>query len=194
MARALINIVRHLPELRLSTRFAAIELAHMADKSGVVHVAYSYLAARIGGCRRTAMRKVAALVEAGIIHKTRTRLTSHHFDWNRYTFRIPFTINAPHPFSGDTPGIRPTRTMDKMSPTPIPPPQKEKKKRSATLEWMQTQEQARLHGTPETDADPWGTLDAATLRGYLSLLSPGMKLWDIVTRALAALGVPEPVV
>lgn len=88
------------------------QLAYLADKNGVVKIAYDALADIVGCCRRTAIRHIKYLVEeAKILIKYPLKwLDTKRCDWNVYRFRIPFKINSAHPFMGDT--------FAKMSPTP----------------------------------------------------------------------------
>jgi hypothetical protein len=102
------------PEVKLSKRLAALELAKRADHSGTVRMSYRYLAWRLGCHRRTAMRLIAFLVEdARILRKLVTRLGPAHYDLNVYTFIVKFRRIRAHPYSGDT--------GDKLPSTPVNP-------------------------------------------------------------------------
>src|SRR5262245_56666354 len=90
MALALIEAVRHHPALKLSLRYAAIELAHKADDTGTVRISYDHLKDKLNSCSRTANRLIARLIALGILAKTVTCLRGSTYLKNTYHFLVPF--------------------------------------------------------------------------------------------------------
>ena len=88
MSLAIITAIRHLPQLKGSLKFTAIELAHRASQSGHARVAYSYLAQKTGLSLRTIMRHVRRLIDLGIVEKHTQRLARTRCAINRYVFTI----------------------------------------------------------------------------------------------------------
>jgi hypothetical protein len=142
MSIAIIDAIRHRPDLRLSKRFAALELAHKADHTGTVRMSYAYLARKLNCCKRTAIRLITYLVEdARILRKLVVRLGHHHYDWNVYTFIIKFRATRAHPYSSDI--------GDKMSST-LPNPKSSESRTLSLRAQIHQLEKGLRHFPPPT--------------------------------------------
>jgi hypothetical protein len=88
MSLAIITAIRHLPQLKGSLKFTAIELAHRASSSGYVRVAYSYLAQKTGLTIRTMIRHVQRLEALGILRKQRGWISVNRCAVNVYLLLV----------------------------------------------------------------------------------------------------------
>jgi hypothetical protein len=88
MAKALINVLRQVPELKGNTLLGALQIAHAASHDGSATISYSYLAKKIHCCRRTAFRVVERLCKLQIIQKSVTWISAARCEWNKYRFLI----------------------------------------------------------------------------------------------------------
>ena len=90
MAAPIIAALRRRGDLKESVLHTAQELAHRASIYGVVRISYAYLAAKAHCSKRTAMRHIQRLIDAGIIRKVVTWIKGNCCEWNQYTFVIPW--------------------------------------------------------------------------------------------------------
>ena len=88
MSLHIISAIRSCSQLKGSLKFTAIELAHLASRSGYVRVSYWTLATKTGLCLRTMIRHVHRLVAMGILVKQTVRLTLTRFAVNQYRFLV----------------------------------------------------------------------------------------------------------
>jgi hypothetical protein len=88
MSLHIIAAVRPLVQLKGSLKFTAIELAHLASRSGYVRVSYWTLATKTGLHIRTMIRHIHQLVARGVIVKQTVRLTLTRFAVNQYRFLV----------------------------------------------------------------------------------------------------------
>jgi len=121
-------------DIRLSTRICLEELAKMAKPDGTVRVAYSYLAFKMNVCKRTAMRCIAKIGEAGgLLRKfVRRRDGSAFHEINTYKFIVTFRRPSAHPFNGDN--------SAKLSSTPNTPREERKESLHDVREELRRQE------------------------------------------------------
>lgn len=88
MSLHIISAVRHFAQLKGSLKFTAIELAHLASRSGYVRVSYWALAKKTGLHLRTMIRHIHRLVAMGIVVKQTIRLTLTRCAVNQYRFLV----------------------------------------------------------------------------------------------------------
>jgi DNA-binding Lrp family transcriptional regulator len=88
LSAPIITAIRSLPQLKGSLKLTALELAHLASRSGVARVAYWVLAKKTGQSVRTMIRHVHRLVELGVITKQVMRLTLTRCAVNQYRFLV----------------------------------------------------------------------------------------------------------
>lgn len=88
MSLAIITAIRHLPQLKGTLKFTAIELAHRASTSGHVRVAYSYLAQKTGLSLRTMIRHVQRLEALGVLRKQRVWIRVNRCAVNVYLLLV----------------------------------------------------------------------------------------------------------
>ena len=113
MATPIITAIRQRHDLKESLLHTAQELAHLASIYGVVRVSYTYLAQKCHCSRRTVLRHIQRLIDAGIVRKTVLWIRGNYCEINTYTFRIAWDKR-----------VR-TRGSDKTART-LPPQEREK--------------------------------------------------------------------
>src|SRR6266542_893693 len=151
MASELVAAIRNHPALKLSLRYAAIELAHKADDSGTIRVSYDYLKDKLNSCKRTAIRMIAWLVAKGILSKTVTCLGRSSYHKNTYHFLVPFR-RSPAPaqtFSGDN-RVFLAGFLDKMPPI-LPKAKASGMKELSLREEIEKLERGQRYLTPGSD-------------------------------------------
>ena len=144
-------------DVKLSKQGTALLLAKHAKPDGTVKIAYSYIAILIKGCRRTAIRHMNALIEAGILIKRPLKwLKRHRCDWNVYQFRIKFRRISAHPFIGDT--------FAKTSSTPKNPEEEREEDLRSLREEIRIQEKMLRFLDPKPGTDIYEQLVATIAR------------------------------
>jgi Helix-turn-helix domain len=88
MARPIIAAIRQRTDLKESLLHTAQELAHRASIYGVVRVSYSYLALKCHCSRRTVIRHIQRLIDAGILRKSVLWICGHYCEVNTYAFLL----------------------------------------------------------------------------------------------------------
>src|SRR5262249_31231805 len=99
----------------------AQELAHRASIYGVVRVSYRYLGVKCHCSKRTAMRHIQRLIDAGIIRKSVIWIRGNYCEVNTYRFRIAWDK-------------RPSREVSNKPASKSPPPSKGEKKYASLAE------------------------------------------------------------
>ena len=94
MATPIIAALRQRQDLKESLLHTAQELAHRASLYGVVRVSYSYLALKCHCSRRTVIRHIQRLLDAGILRKTVLWIRGNFCEINTYTFRIAWDTSC----------------------------------------------------------------------------------------------------
>ena len=122
MALPIITALRALrdPRLKESLLHTAQELAHRASLYGVVRVSYSYLARKCHCSRRTVIRHIQHLIDAGILRKSVLWIKGNFCEVNTYAFLLSWD-KRPAPRGSDT-------------MTPKFPPRTEEKEKWGSLE------------------------------------------------------------
>src|SRR5262249_48536076 len=90
MAAPLIAALRTRRDLKESLLHTAQELAHRASIYGVVRVSYSYLALKCHCSRRTVIRHIQRLIDAGILRKSVLWIRGNYCEVNTYAFLLPW--------------------------------------------------------------------------------------------------------
>ena len=157
MASPIIAALRQRTDLKESLLHTAQELAHRASLYGVVRVSYSYLAQKCHCSRRTVIRHIGRLIDAGIVRKSVLWIRGNFCEINTYTFRIPWNTS------------RPTRGSDKTSSTL---PYQEREKNSAVREDLEKQKKGIHFLTPGSDRWQKVCEEIARLE---ELLAPGVE-------------------
>ncbi len=131
-------------QIKLSKQGTALLLAKHAEADGTIKIAYKYIALLIKGCKRTAIRHMNALIEAGILTKKPLKwLGTKRCDWNVYRFCIKFKRRSAHPFIGDT--------FAKMSSTSEKPGEEKKEDLRDLREEIRIRKKDLRFLTPGTD-------------------------------------------
>lgn len=103
MSALIIAALRNEKQLHGNLKFTAIELGHLASRSGHARVSYDTLARKTGYHKRTIIRHVHRLLAMGILVKQMVRLTLTRFAVNSYRF-----LTAPDPLH--------KRSSDRLAP------------------------------------------------------------------------------
>ena len=107
MATPIIAALRHRGDLKESLLHTAQELAHRASLYGVARVSYSYLAQKCHCSRRTVMRHIGRLIDAGIVRKSVLWIRGNYCEVNTYAFLIAWDTAPPRGGSDRTvPNLR----------------------------------------------------------------------------------------
>ena len=88
MSSPIIAAVRSQRQLKESVLHTAQELAHRASIYGVVRVSYSYLALKCHCARRTVIRHIQRLIDAGILRKSVLWIRGNYCEVNTYAFLL----------------------------------------------------------------------------------------------------------
>jgi hypothetical protein len=88
MSVSILAAIRSHPQLKGSLKLTALELAHLASRSGVVRISYGLLARKTGQSIKTMIRHVHRLVALGLVVKHTMRLTFTRFAVNQYRFLV----------------------------------------------------------------------------------------------------------
>jgi hypothetical protein len=88
VATPLIAAIRQRRDLKESLLHTAQELAHRASIYGVVRVSYSYLALKCHCSRRTVIRHIQRLIDAGILRKSVLWIRGNYCEVNTYAFLL----------------------------------------------------------------------------------------------------------
>ena len=153
MATPIIAAIRQRRDLKESLTHTAQELAHLSSLYGVVRVSYSYLALKCHCSRRTVIRHIQRLIDAGIVRKSVLWIRGNCCEINTYTFRIPWHTS------------RPTRGSDKTSSTL---PRQEREKHSAVREELARQKKGIQFLTQGSDQWQKVCEEIARLEGLLA--------------------------
>jgi len=86
MSAPIIAAIRQQRQLKESLLHTAQELAHRASIYGVVRVSYSYLALKCHCARRTVIRHIQRLIDAGILRKSVLWIRGNFCETNSYAF------------------------------------------------------------------------------------------------------------
>src|SRR5262245_53846852 len=95
MASPIITAVRQRTDLREALLHTCLELAHRASIYGVVRVSYSYLAQKCHCSRRTVIRHIQRLIDAGVLRKVVIWIKGNFCEINTYTFCLPWDTRPP---------------------------------------------------------------------------------------------------
>ena len=152
MATPIIAALRQRQDLKESLVHTAQELAHRASIYGVVRVSYSYLAQKCHCSRRTVIRHIQRLLDAGILRKTVLWIRGNYCEINTYTFRIAWNR------------ARPSGGSDTTAST-LPPPEREKN--SSLREELEKQKKGLRFWTPGTEQWQKTCEEIARLAGLL---------------------------
>ena len=158
MASPIIAALRQRTDLKESLLHTAQELAHLASIYGVVRVSYAYLAEKCHCSRRTVIRHIGRLIDAGIVRKSVLWIRGNFCEINTYTFRIPWDKRV-H-----------TRGSDKTSST-LPP--QEREKGSSLQDELEKQKKGLRFWTPGTEQWAKTCEEIARLE---ELLAPGVDV------------------
>src|SRR5262249_53572096 len=90
MSSPIIAAIRQQRQLKESLLHTAQELAHRASIYGVVRVSYSYLALKCHCSRRTVIRHIQRLIDAGILRKSVLWIRGNFCEVNTYAFLLPW--------------------------------------------------------------------------------------------------------
>ena len=125
MALPILTALRALrdPHLKESVLHTAQELAHRASIYGVVRVSYSYLALKCHCSRRTVIRHIQRLIDAGILRKSVLWIKGNFCEVNVYRFCLAWEKRQA------------TGGSDKKSPKF--PPRTEEREKAGSLEEKQ---------------------------------------------------------
>src|SRR5215510_8678328 len=88
MALPIITAIRTRTDLKESLLHTAQELAHRASIYGVVRVTYSYLALKCHCSRRTIIRHIQRLIDAGILRQSVLWIRGNYCEVNTYAFLL----------------------------------------------------------------------------------------------------------
>jgi hypothetical protein len=88
MSSPILAAVRQQRQLKESLLHSAQELAHRSSIYGIARVSYSYLAMKCHCSRRTAIRHIQSLIDAGIIRKSVFWIKGNFCEVNTYAFLI----------------------------------------------------------------------------------------------------------
>ena len=97
MSAPIIAALRQQRQLKESLLHTAQEIAHRASIYGVVRVSYSYLALKCHCSRRTVIRHIQRLIDAGIIRKSVLWIRGNYCEVNTYAFLLPWEKRPPIP-------------------------------------------------------------------------------------------------
>ena len=113
MAAPLIAALRTRRDLKESLLHSAQELAHRASIYGVVRVSYGYLALKCHCSRRTVIRHIQRLVDAGIIRKSVLWIRGNYCEVNTYAFLLAWEKRPATGGSDKTASKFPPRTEER---------------------------------------------------------------------------------
>ena len=95
MATPIIAALRQRRDLKESLLHTAQELAHRASVYGVARVSYNYLARKCHCSRRTVMRHIQRLIDAGIVRKSVLWIRGNCCEVNTYAFLLAWETRRP---------------------------------------------------------------------------------------------------
>jgi len=115
MALPILTALRALrdPHLKESVLHTAQELAHRASIYGVARVSYSYLAEKCHCSRRTVIRHIQRLIDAGIIRKSVLWIRGNYCEVNAYKFCLAWDKRPATGGSDKTTSKFPPRTEER---------------------------------------------------------------------------------
>src|SRR5262249_25883809 len=113
MSSPIIAAIRQQRQLKESLLHTTQELAHRASIYGVVRVSYSYLALKCHCSRRTVIRHIQRLIDAGIIRKSVLWIRGNYCEVNTYAFLLPWEKRTPRQGSDKTASKFPPRIEGK---------------------------------------------------------------------------------
>ena len=154
MATPIIAAIRQRTDLKESLLHTAQELAHRASMYGVVRVSYSYLAQKCHCSRRTVMRHIGRLIDAGIVRKSVLWIRGNYCEMNTYAFLLAWDTSPPRGSS------------DRVASN-LPPPEREKN--SSLREELERQKKGLRFYTP--GSDQW-TITCEEIARLEALLEP----------------------
>src|SRR6516162_4769441 len=120
MSSPIIAALRQQRQLKESLLHTAQELAHRASIYGVVRVSYSYLAEKCHCSRRTVIRHIQRLIDAGILRKSVLWIRGNYCEVNTYAFLLAW---EKRPATGGS-----DKTVSKF------PPRTEEREKAGSLE------------------------------------------------------------
>ena len=112
MSAPIIAALRQQRQLKESLLHTAQELAHRASIYGVVRVSYSYLALKCHCSRRTVIRHIQRLIDAGILRKSVLWIRGNYCEINTYAFLLPWEKRPATQGSDKTASKFPSRTEE----------------------------------------------------------------------------------
>ena len=112
MSAPIIAALRQHRQLKESLLHTAQEIAHRASIYGVVRVSYSYLALKCHCSRRTAIRHIQQLIDAGILRKSVLWIRGNYCEVNTYAFLLPWEKRPATQGSDKTASNFPPRTQE----------------------------------------------------------------------------------
>ena len=113
MSSPIIAAIRQQRQLKESVLHTAQELAHRASIYGIVRVSYSYLALKCHCSRRTIIRHIQRLIDAGIIRKSVMWIRGNFCEVNTYAFQLPWDKRPGAGGSDKTASKSPPRTEER---------------------------------------------------------------------------------
>ena len=113
MSSPIIAALRQQRQLKESLLHTAQELAHRASIYGVVRVSYSYLAEKCHCSRRTVIRHIQRLIDAGIIRKSVLWIRGNYCEVNVYKFCLAWDKRPATGGSDKTTSKLPPRTEER---------------------------------------------------------------------------------
>jgi Helix-turn-helix domain len=113
MAAPIIAAVRARTDLKESLLHTAQEIAHRASIYGVARMSYSYLALKCHCSRRTIIRHIQRLIDAGILRKSVLWICGHYCEVNTYAFRLRWDKCPATQGSDKTASKFPPRTQER---------------------------------------------------------------------------------
>src|SRR5262245_4841899 len=113
MSSPIIAVLRQQRQLKESLLHTAQELAHRASIYGVVRVSYSYLATKCHCSRRTVIRHIQRLIDAGLIRKSILWIRGNCCETNSYAFLLPWDKRPATQGSDKTASKFPPRTEER---------------------------------------------------------------------------------
>jgi hypothetical protein len=113
MALPIITAIRTRTDLKESLLHTAQELAHRASLYGVVRVSYSYLAGKCHCSRRTVIRHIQRLIDAGILRKSVLWIRGNYCEVNTYAFLLAWEKRPATGGSDKTASKFPPRTEER---------------------------------------------------------------------------------
>ena len=113
MSSPIIAALRQQRQLKESLLHTAQELAHRASIYGVVRVSYSYLALKCHCSRRTMIRHIQRLIDAGLIRKSVLWIRGNYCEVNTYAFLLAWKKRPATGGSDKTTSKFPLRTEER---------------------------------------------------------------------------------